>query len=562
MDFREHAATETAALISRLLSGRAEDSLQQLRAFQKALEAATQGLEKALARTPQADKEVVDLVDRLAKAASADAQATAQAAVQRVVEDARTKLEAASKELKAQAHENEELSAALNNVRAQAEMMRSEVKSQRERVETLTAHVNEAREAQKKFDAARQQAEAAAKQELQARASVEKELQETRRRLEAAGAESSNATRQLEAELAEKAKFAERLNALKNEVHSADEKRKTITTLYKASIAHAETLERSLVDVEKAGTELQNKLDEATAAQTKLRQHTVETNKDGQTARAEADTLRKQISESTSMVEELLDAFEALAGATGVTDLLATMVERMATQYPRVALFRPKGNRLEGERQVGFDLKTDIAKVAIPLSMDSLLTRAVTSGCVESVDGAAASQAKQMPFGGTPTCALALPVQVHGDTIGVIYADDSGDRSGERTPATDEVRGRFAELLLRHGIARLTGLSTELKALTELREYAVTLLSQTEQMYASDVDNGVNGKDLRNRLADNLECARRLYAQRAAVEGPAAAALLEEELSVFLEDRSSSPFGKDLAKVATPGEGAKRNAAS
>ena len=37
------------------------------------------------------------------------------------------------------------------------------------------------------------------------------------------------------AELAEKAKFAERLNALKNEVHSADEKRKTITTLYKAT---------------------------------------------------------------------------------------------------------------------------------------------------------------------------------------------------------------------------------------------------------------------------------------------------------------------------------------
>ena len=107
MDFREHAATETAALISRLLSGRAEDSLQQLRAFQKALEAATQGLEKALARTPQADKEVVDLVDRLAKAASADAQATAQAAVQRVVEDARTKLEAASKELKAHCGLNE-----------------------------------------------------------------------------------------------------------------------------------------------------------------------------------------------------------------------------------------------------------------------------------------------------------------------------------------------------------------------------------------------------------------------------------------------------------------------
>ena len=531
MEFREHAANETAALISRLLSSRAEDSLQQLRAFQKALESATQGLEKALAKSPQPDKEVVDLVDRLAKAANADAQAATQAAIQRVTEDARAKLEAAGKELKAQAHENEELSAALKNVRAQAEFVRNEVKVQKERADQATAQLTEARESQKKL-------EAALKQEAQARTGVEKELQEARRQFEGAIAEASGVSRQLESETAERAKLAERLNAIKSEINSAEEKRKTITTLYKASVAHAETLERSLAETERDRTELQVKLDEAATAQSKLRQHTVETNKDGQSARAEADTLRRQIAESGSMVE------------------------RMATQFPRVALFRPKGNRLEGERHVGFDLKTDIAKVAIPLSMDSLITRAVTSGCIESVDGAAASQAKQIPFGGSPTSAIALPVQVHGDTVAVIYADDSGDKGAERTVATDEVRGRFAELLLRHGVARLTGLSTELKALTELREYAVTLLSQTEQMYSSDVDSGVSGKDLRSRLADNLECARRLYAQRAAVEGPAAAALLEEELSVFLEDRSSTAFGKDLAKVAAPGEGAKRNAAS
>jgi chemotaxis protein histidine kinase CheA len=562
MEFREHAATETAALISRLLSSRAEDSLQQLRAFQAALEAASQGLQKALAKPAQADKEVVDLVDRLTKAASAEAQAAVQAAVQRIAEDARAKLEAANKELKAQAHENEELSAALKSVRAQAELVRTELKTQKERAEQLTAQLNEGRETQKKLEAVRQQADAAIKQEAQARAAAEREVQEARRRIEAAAAEAGNISRQLEAEVAERAKLTERLNAFKNEVHSAEEKRKTITTLYKASVAHAETLEQSLGEVERARTELQAKLDEAFTAQTKLRQHTAETNKDGQSARAEADVLRRQISESSSMVEELLDAFEALAGATGVTDVLATMVERMATQFPRVALFRPKGNRLEGERHVGFDLKTDIAKVAIPLSMDSLITRAVGSGCVESIDGAAASQTRQIPFGGSPTCAIALPVQVHGDTVAVIYADDPGDKSSERTPATDEVRGRFAELLLRHGVARLTGLSTELKALTELREYAVTLLSQTEQMYASDVDSGLTGKDLRSRLADNLECARRLYAQRAAVEGPAAAALLEEELTVFLEDRSSTAFGKDLAKVTAPGEAAKRNAAS
>ena len=67
----------------------------------------------------------------------------------------------------------------------------------------------------------------------------------------------------------------------------------------------------------------------------------------------------------------------------------------------------------------------------------------------------------------------------------------------------------------------------------KLREYATMLLSEIEQMYVADVGAGKKGEDLQNRLKESLECARRIYGQRVAMEGPAAAAVAT--------DRRSSP---------------------
>ena len=69
-------------------------------------------------------------------------------------------------------------------------------------------------------------------------------------------------------------------------------------------------------------------------------------------------------------------AVDELAEKTTVTDLLAALVRHLSSEFSRVALFRVKANRLEGEHQVGFDLTTDVSKLVIPFNVDSLITRA------------------------------------------------------------------------------------------------------------------------------------------------------------------------------------------
>jgi hypothetical protein len=69
-----------------------------------------------------------------------------------------------------------------------------------------------------------------------------------------------------------------------------------------------------------------------------------------------------QTSAGVGVLDGLLGAFDALSAATTIGDVLATLGEQLAAEFPRVALFRVKGNRLEGTHQIGFDLNNDIGK--------------------------------------------------------------------------------------------------------------------------------------------------------------------------------------------------------
>src|SRR5262249_16498646 len=115
---------------------------------------------------------------------------------------------------------------------------------------------------------------------------------------------------------------------------------------------------------------------------------------------------------SAPVLDELLATFQALASATTIGEVLTTVVEQMAAQFPRVALFRVKKGPLQGEHQIGFDLKTDIGKLVLPLGMDSLPSRAASSGQIESLTGEALKDNRITPFSGAPSCALAIPIVV------------------------------------------------------------------------------------------------------------------------------------------------------
>ena len=289
-----------------------------------------------------------------------------------------------------------------------------------------------------------------AQAEARAKASLEPELHAAQNLFETAQAEAARVQAELHAVMAEKGKVEHALSELTGHAQAAEAKLAATTTLFKTSSARVKLLEREREEHEDALHELQARLEGVNSRE------------------VEVELTPGSQGSAVSMLDGLLGAFEALSSAATIGDVLSTLVEQLVNEFPRVALFRVKGNRLEGAHQIGFDLTSDIGKVMMPLAMDSLLTRAVSSGRTERVSGDR-TDSSHLPFGGTPTCALAMPIVVDGEAMAVVYADDSGQARSDSQEASDDLNARFAEALRHHAVALLTRLTSELKTMAELR---------------------------------------------------------------------------------------------
>jgi hypothetical protein len=153
-------------------------------------------------------------------------------------------------------------------------------------------------------------------------------------------------------------------------------------------------------------------------------------------------------------LDELLTVFNVVERST-------TLADALTREFSRVALFAVRANRLEGVQQRGFEFENDISRVTVPLTPDSLLGRSVASGRLESMllNPAADSSATGVPFGGSPCCAVALPITVRGTIVAVIYADDS-DRM-EFGSTSPQALIKFAELLLMYSLLVFVRISSE-----------------------------------------------------------------------------------------------------
>lgn len=351
------------------------------------------------------------------------------------------------------------------------------------------------------------------------------ELENVRVELEAARSEVEASRSLIDEALADRARFEEAAGVANSHAEAAEAKLDAVTSLFKNSNSRVKALERAQEEHERVVRALQAQL------------HAQATTSAASTA--DGGTL--------ALLDELLGSFEALSGATTIADVLTTLTEQLAADFCRVALFRVKGNHLEGEHQIGIDLPADVGKVVMPLGMDSLLTRAASSGDLMRLTGGDLADSSRAPFAGTPTCALALPLVVNGETLAVVYADDSGQAESDRAPIELERSARVADALRQHAVALLTRLTGELKMLAELRAYADLLVKEMEQMYNADVAAGQTGDALVNLLRSNLEYARSIYASRVTHEGADAATLLEDHIAAIVEMPGATPFARDLA---------------
>lgn len=262
--------------------------------------------------------------------------------------------------------------------------------------------------------------------------------------------------------------------------------------------------------------------------------------------RDHATVIAEQSAASIALpLDELLTVFNAMQKAETGPELLGALLTGLAREFSRMALFHIDGTRLVAADRLGF-ADTDTSK-PIRLPADSILTRAVATGRLESVIPSLRGEPNtSLPFGGTPACALAIPIVVRGATTAVIYADDSDHV--EFATAAPQIRVKFAELLQQHAMLVLLRISVERKSTDDLRGFAAALVAELEYTYTVEAEAGRNRLECQHRLKDVLQDARRRYAERAGGTEDAAG-LFDEQLAATLTAKKESAFGRDLAAL-------------
>ncbi|MEO5896373.1 MAG: hypothetical protein ABIS06_11790 [Vicinamibacterales bacterium] len=416
----------------------------------------------------------------------------------------------------ARTHADHEIAA----VRAQADGLQSELEVEAARAAALEADLDTVIEAHRQVEAERDAAEAriaSLKSELEAATSLMNEVtSEADARVTSAREEFEKDAASLQAELAA---LQMQLARQQSEIGTLQAERASAAGQLQTTAEKLDAAQRD--NTEQSGT---------------IRQ------------------LQKRLTQSETAVAATLAssvrAIEALDSAANTNDLFATMVKQLGMELPRVAVFRVKGNHLVGEHGAGLDANIDLSKLMIPMSVDSIITRAVAHGGLVRAEGEQLADTRA-PFGGTPACALAVPVIFQDETFAVLYADFNVPAS--QAHATSMV------LLARYAGALLSRLMQELKSLKELRDYAAVLLQEAELMFASDTAAGRPAPECTSRLRETIDCGRQIFSQRASLEGPAAIGLLDE-LIAAVTSAQATPFAGALKAALEIREKAERTA--
>jgi len=498
----------------------------------------------------------------------------ARAEVDKTRHDGLLALDSAKRALESEREQNEQLANSLAEAQAQAEMSRADVvdaqaqidslrtllAKESERADTSDRDLDAAIEAHAAVDAARLEAEASARRDAQARAELQKELAEARSLLDASVAQVARLNAQIENTSSETRTLHADVTAARAESEAAHKQREAVAAQLEATRLRVQTLERNQASNDDTIRRLEASLNDAIQSEATARELAAGTDADVARALADMAALRGEVDRMGSLLDASTQSIDEMAASTTIGDLLASLVRQLSVEFSRVALFRVKGNRLEGEYQIGFDDTSDITKLVLPLTIDSLITRAVGSGMVEQLKGHELDDSSRAPFAGSPTSAMALPVAFQGETIAVVYADTD---QIEREDQLFDGSAAFARLMVKATTVLLMRLSQELKTLNELREYAAMLLQEAEEMYAADQQTERGEDERRSRLQDTVDCARQLYAQRAALEGAAAATLLDDRIAALLQGELNTSFARDLAAIAgRSGHGESRQTAA
>jgi hypothetical protein len=272
-----------------------------------------------------------------------------------------------------------------------------------------------------------------------------------------------------------------------------------------------------------------------------------------------------------AFAERLSDAVRRLDAARSLTEVLDVLVDTSAREVPRVAVFLVKGNKLAGWRAAGFSRTDDPRELEVPLDQAGLLTKAVRSSGGAATSDATSGDGGATPFGSLPasSAAMAIPLRVGGETVGVLYADDVSPRERE----TPNVWPESVDVLVRHACRclevvtiarvtqpvsipapaprtprRLTPQARNFQAGHDddddaARRYARLLVSEIKLYHESAVTAGRRDRNLLERLRTEIDRARRLYGERVPAAVQARTDYFDQELVRTLANGDASLLG-------------------
>ena len=172
-----------------------------------------------------------------------------------------------------------------------------------------------------------------------------------------------------------------------------------------------EDLARQIAGLERMLAEVRDEVD--------LARRTLEARGDSEPVSRELQGLRRRLEHTA----RLMSAFRTLDDATSLGDILEQLAQSACQETGRTAVFLVNAGKLRGWRALGFPAEQPIVGSDFAPAESDVVGRAVRLGASQQHRNGDATRLPAFAQADGPRDALALPVQVGGSIIAVLYAD-------------------------------------------------------------------------------------------------------------------------------------------
>ena len=189
--------------------------------------------------------------------------------------------------------------------------------------------------------------------------------------------------------------------------------------LQQSATAEIEGLERTLGEVRDELDVARCALDEVQSARDEIGRELEHVKRAVEDSRNEVESLRVRLGQSS----RLSAAFRVLTEATSFGEILGRLAQAACQETGRTAVFLARGDTLRGWRAFGFDGPDSIVGAEFDLRALDVVGQAARLGTPQQHRNGHAAGLPAFATAEEPREAVALPVQVGGSVIAVLYAD-------------------------------------------------------------------------------------------------------------------------------------------